>query len=120
MLKIKVYNTFMTISFDIIQVLLSTILTVYYYIMKKDCKKPYTEDMQSALLLHPYFERERESLCIFALVILSISTIFVQTIIQAFVLMLMLILFAAWANNSLDTNSLRLLILNFTQALMLI
>jgi hypothetical protein len=88
--------------------------------MKKDCKKPYTEDMQSALLLHPYFERERESLCIFALVILSISTIFVQTIIQAFVLMLMLILFAAWANNSLDTNSLRLLILNFTQALMLI
>jgi hypothetical protein len=119
MLRIKVYNTLMTISFDIFQVFLSTILTVYYFLLKKDCKRLYTEDLQSALLLHPYFEREKESLCVFALVILAISTIFVQTIIQAFVLMLMLILFATWAKNALETNSLRILILNFAQALML-
>lgn len=99
---------------------LSAALTAFYYSIKKDCKKIHTSDEHSAYLLHPYFERQLESLCVFALVVLSISTIFVQTIIQSFILILMLLLFAAWANEQHEKNSFRLLILNFVQVLMLI
>jgi len=101
-------------------VFLSAALTGFYYSIKKDCKKIHTTDEQSAYLLHPYFERQQEALCVFALAVLSISTIFVQTIIQSFILILMLLLFAAWANEQHEKNSLRLLILNFVQVLMLV
>ena len=81
MTRIKIYNTLMTISFDVIEVFLSATLSAFYFSLKKDCKKIHTADEQSAYLLHPYFEKHHEALCVFAIVVLSVSTIFVQTII---------------------------------------
>jgi hypothetical protein len=81
MTKIKFYNTFMTLFFDWVQVLISVALVFIYRSQRKDSIKPVSNDEGTCFLLHPVFEKQQESLCIFAIILLAISTIFIQTII---------------------------------------
>jgi|LauGreDrversion4_2_1035121.scaffolds.fasta_scaffold94935_2 hypothetical protein len=81
MTRIKFYNTFMTLIFDFVQIFISAILVFVYRSQRKDSIKPLTNDENTSFLLHPVFEKQQEVLCIFAITLLAISTIFIQTII---------------------------------------
>jgi hypothetical protein len=57
MIRIKFYNTFMTLFFDIIQLFSSAILSGIYYSQRRDCIKVYTNDESTSFLMHPIFEK---------------------------------------------------------------
>ena len=103
----------MTLVFDFVQIFVSSILVFIYRSQRKDSIKAVTIDEGTSYLLHPAFEKQQEKLCIFAIFLLAISTIFIQTIIQAFILILILGLWYNWANDQLDKNGMRLFILSF-------
>jgi hypothetical protein len=86
MLRLKVYNTFMTLFFDGLEFFISILLTFTYYSQRRDVIKVYSYDETTQYILHPLFEKHQESLCLIALFTLVISTIFIQTIIQGFLL----------------------------------
>lgn len=100
-------------------ILLSVFLTVLYRSQRRDVIKLYTNDESTSYILHPIFERIQEKLCLTALIILGFSTIFLQTIFQGFILIVLIVMFWAWAHNQLDKNSQRIMILNFAQGLVL-
>lgn len=110
----------MTVFFDAFMILFSVFLTVLYRSQRRDVIKLYTNDESTSYILHPIFERIQEKLCLAALIILGFSTIFLQTIFQGFILIVLIVMFWAWAHNQLDKNSQRIMILNFAHGLVLL
>jgi hypothetical protein len=60
------------------------------------------DERTTSRLLNPIFDRHLDSLCQLAMFALAIETIFVQTIIQAFILILLVGKVAIWAHNLND------------------
>lgn len=121
MKNIKVYNTFMTLFFDCLQAFFTFILVVVVYSWQLyDCKNSQAQNIQQSILHPVAFTKHYETLCIIALLSLAVSTIFIQTIIQAFILCVLIMIVYAWANDTLDRNELRVLTLNFAQGIIIL
>jgi hypothetical protein len=110
----------MTVFFDAFMILFSVFLAVLYRSQRRDVIKLYTNDESTSYIMHPIFERIQEKICLAALIILGLSTIFLQTIFQGFILIVLIVMFWTWAHNQLDKNSQRIMILNFAQGLVLL
>lgn len=84
--RITVWTTLMSVGFDSLHMILSLVLALVYNSHRKECKKKRGDDLNCQLILHPELDQYQEIFCLIALFSLALSTIFVQTIIQGFIL----------------------------------
>ena len=89
----------MSVVFDVVVMWVSVILAVVYSNHRKDSYLVYSKEETTQYLLHPYFEKHQEKLFAVSLIALTLSTIFIQSIFQLFILILLIILSTIWAFN---------------------
>lgn len=114
-MRIDEFNSFF---YDAAQGFFAILLTVTYrYHYNDSFNKDYKvlTDDKTKKLLHPIIDSHTEKLCWLALAALAIETIFVPTIIQAFILLVIIVKMGIWAYKVEDKEEqLRYMILNFS------
>jgi hypothetical protein len=120
--KANLVENFYTLFFDSMEGFLAIAITIVYRQHYNDVPKPTGFEEGSSKLLNPYFfDRHLDRLCQLALIALTVETIFVQTIIQAFILIQVILMAGLWAHSYNDERQqLRYLFLTFSQVLLVI
>lgn len=93
-----------TLLFDVFEIVLAMFITCIYRAQFNDVPKDKTgmDEKKTSRLLNPIFDNHLDRLCQLAMLAIAIETIFVQTIIQAFILILLIAKVTIWAHNVPD------------------
>ena len=117
---INAIDSFNSYYYDIFEVILSILVTVVYRAHYNDVQRVTTTDETTSRLLHSYFNTHLDIICQLSLAALVVETIFLQTVIQAFILVMLILKLNVWAFNMSDNRQqLRYLVLTFSQLLLL-
>jgi hypothetical protein len=119
--KKKEIDTLNTLVYDAAQGFLGIVLTIIYRLHYNDVQKgTHTIFESTPRMLHPHFDTHGPFIFQWAVLYMTTSAVFVQTLVQAFILLLIAFKVGAWAYGLADDrqNS-RILVLTFSQALLL-
>jgi hypothetical protein len=99
----KIIDNFNTLFYDFMQGFLALILVIISRKHFNDVNaNQYTQDESTRRLLHPHFDRHLDIICNITILILTANTILLQSIFQAFVMLLIFVKLLVWANNQID------------------
>lgn len=119
--KVREVDTLNTLVYDAAQGFLAIALTIIYRLHYNDVQKgTHTIFESTSRMLHPYFDTHAPIIFQWAIFLMMASAVFVQTLVQAFILLLITFKVGAWAYGLADERqSSRVLVLSFSQALLL-
>jgi hypothetical protein len=93
-----------TLLYDAFEIVLAMFIACIYRAQYNDILKDKTgmDEKNTSRLLNPIFDRHLDRLCQLAMLAIAVETIFVQTIIQAFILIILIAKVTIWAHNVAD------------------